>query len=152
MKGQFEKVCLKAKHSTNSLKVPQASSSFTGAGEPLYFDDQGQPVFSMHMVTVIHRNKHLIKFPIDLDHLKLRKNKTEYSINSTGSSKCSSSTKIILLKADTGADVNLMNIQTFDSLFPDRGILQPSPIRMENYGNTGVKVLGKFHAFLSWKG
>ena len=22
---------------------------------------------------------------------------------------------------------------------------------MENYGNTGVKVLGKFHAFLRWK-
>ena len=59
--------------------------------------------------------------------------------------------KTILLKADTGANVNLMNIGTFDSLFADRRILQLTPIRMENYGNTGVKVLGKFHTFLSWK-
>ena len=49
-KGHFEKVCLKAKHSTHSLEVPQASTSSAGAGasEPLYFDDGGQPVF-MHI-------------------------------------------------------------------------------------------------------
>ena len=59
--------------------------------------------------------------------------------------------KTILLKADTGSNINLMNIQTFDSLFGDRKVLQLTPIRMENYGNTGVQVLGKFHAFLRWK-
>ena len=72
-KGHFEKVCLKAKHSTHSLEVPQASTSSTGAGtsEPLYFDDDGQPVFA-HMVSVPHANKHLIKFPISLDYGTLR--------------------------------------------------------------------------------
>ena len=37
-KGHFEKVCLKAKCSTNSLEVPQTSASSAGAGasEPLY--------------------------------------------------------------------------------------------------------------------
>ena len=30
-------------------------------------------------------------------------------------------------------------------------MLQLTPIRMENYGNTAVKVLGIFHAFLRWK-
>ena len=30
-------------------------------------------------------------------------------------------------------------------------MLQLTPIRMENYGNTEVKVLGMFHAFLRWK-
>ena len=150
-KGHFKKVCLSAKHSTHLLEVPQASTSSTGAGEPLYFDDQGQPTFSTHMVSVLHSNKHLIKFPIDLDYVKLRnrgcRNTMENSTN------CSNrGHKTILLKADTGADVNLMNIQTFDSLFPDRRILQLTPIRMENYGNTGVQVLGKFHAFLRWKG
>ena len=71
-KGHFEKVCLK-KHSTHSLEVPQASTSSAGAGasEPLYFDDNGQPVFA-HMVSVPHANKHLIKFPIALDHTTLR--------------------------------------------------------------------------------
>ena len=57
----------------------------------------------------------------------------------------------MLLKADTGADVNLMNRQTFNQLFGEAKVLQPTPIRMENYGNTAVKVLGKFHAFLRWK-
>ena len=47
-----------------------------------------------------------------------------------------SSTKCptVLLKADTGADVNLMNSQTFDSIFHDRTVLQPSSLRMEAYG------------------
>ena len=38
------------------------------------------------------------------------------------------------LKADTGADVNLMNKQTFDQLFGDvKNLLQLTPIRMENW-------------------
>ena len=94
-------------------------------------------------------NKHLIKFPIALDYSILRgRNKMENSTGSTGHSNCST----VLLKADTGADVNLMNRKTFDQLFGQaKGVLQPTPIRMENYGNTAVKVLGMFHAFLRWK-
>ena len=99
-KGHFKKVCLKAKHSTHSLEVPQASTSTAGAGasEPLYFDDDGQPVYT-YMVSVPHVNKHLIKFPIALDHMTLRdRNKMENSTGSTGHTKCST----MLLKADTG--------------------------------------------------
>ena len=71
--------------------------------------------------------------------------------NSTDSTKCSQ-TKTVLLKADTGADVNLMNKQTFDQLFGNvKNLLQLTPIRMENYGNSAVKVLGIFHAFLRWE-
>ena len=149
-KGHFEKVCLKGKHSTHSLEVPQASTSSAGAGdsEPLYFDDGGQPVYT-YMVSVPHVNKHLIKFPIALDYSTLRgRNKMEYSTSSTGHSICS----IMLLKADTGADVNLMNRKTLDQLFGQaKGVLQLTPIRMENYRNTAVKVPGMFHAFLRWK-
>ena len=51
-----------------------------------------------------------------------------------------------------GADINLMNRKTFDQLFGEaKGVLQPIPIKMENYGNTAVKVLGMFHVFLRWK-
>ena len=145
-KGQFEKVCLK-KCSTHSLEVPQASTSTAGvgaSGEPLYFDDGGQPVY-MYMVSVPHVNKHLIKFPITLNYSTLRGsgdrwNKMENSTKST-----------VLLKADTVADVNLMNRKTFNQLFGEAKVLQPTPIRMENYGNTAVKVLGMFHVFLRWK-
>ena len=140
-KGHFEKVCLKRKHSTHSLEVPQASTSSAGAGasEPLYFNDEGQPVYT-YMVSVPHMNKHLIKFPIALEHSTLRKNNMD-SPQSTE-----------LLKADTGADVNLMKRKTFNQLFGEtKGVLQPTPIKMENYGNTTVKVLGMFHAFLRWK-
>ena len=59
----------------------------------------------------------------------------------------------VLLKADMGADVNLMNLNTFDNLIKDRTVLEPTSLRMEAYGNnTAVTVLGKFHAFLRWKG
>ena len=148
-KGHFEKVCLKAKHSTHSLEVPQASTSSTGAGEPLYFDDQGQPVFT-HMVSVFHANKHLIKFPIALDYTTLRgRNNMENSTDSTGHTNCST----MLLKADTGADVNLMNKQTFDQLFGKaKDILQPTPIRMEDYGNTAKCWEGSMHFYVGRTG
>ena len=105
-----------------------------------------------YMVSVPHVNKHLIKFPIALDYLTLRSrgsrdrwNNVENSTKSTAHS-----TQSVLLKADTGADVNLMNRKTFDQLFGEaKGVLQLIPIRMENYGNTAVKCM--FHAFLRWK-
>ena len=150
-KGHFKKVCLK-KCSTHSLEVPQASTSTAGAGagEPLYFDDDGKPVY-IYMVSVPHVNKHLIKFPIALDHTTLRGSRDWNNMeNSTKSTTCSSQS--VLLKADTGANVNLMNKLTFNQLFGKaKGVLQLTPIRMENYGNTAVKVLGMFHAFLRWK-
>ena len=60
-----------------------------------------------YMVSVPHVNKHLIKFPIALEHTTLRSNKNNaHSPQST-----------VLLKADTGADVNSMNRKTFDQLF-----------------------------------
>ena len=138
-KGHYEKVCLKGKCSTHSLETPQASSAGAGAGEPLYFNDEGQPVYT-YMVSVPHVNKHLIKFPIALEHTTLkRKNNVD-------------SPQSVLLKADTGADINLMKRKTFSQLFGEaKGVLQLTPIKMENYGNTVVKVLGMFHAFLRWK-
>ena len=61
-------------------------------------------------------------------------------------------TQSVLLKADTGADVNLMNRKTFNQLFGGaKEVLKLTPIKKENYGNTPVKVLGMFHAFLRWK-
>ena len=99
------------------------------------------PVYT-YMLSVPHANKHLIRFPVTIEPMALRRKGTHMD--------SSLSTPSVLLKADTGADVNLMNRKTFDQLF-DSKVLRPPPIRMENYGNSTVKVLGMFHAFLRWK-
>ena len=117
------------------------TSAGAGASEPLYYNDEGQPVYT-YMVSVPHANKHLIRFPIAIEPMTLRRKGTHTD--------SSLSTPSVLLKADTGADVNLINRKTFDQLF-DSKVLKPTPIRMENYGNSTVKVLGMFHAFLRWK-
>ena len=93
------------------------------------------------MVSVPHANKHLIKFPIALDYTTLR--------SQIGNS--TTPPQIVLLKADTGANVNLMNRQMFHQPFGTAKVLQPTPIRMENYGNSAVKVLGMFYVFLRLK-
>ena len=139
IKGHYEKVCMKGKHSTHLVNIPEASTS----SEPDYFNKHGDPVYA-HMVNVkeINHKKHLIQFPISTDLEKVR-NSVE------GSTNCPT----VLLKADISADVNLMNAKTFDSIFQDRTVLQPSSLRMEAYrNNTAVQVLGRFHAFLRWKG
>ena len=140
-KGHYEKVCLQGKCSAHSLETPQTTSAGAGASEPLYFSDEGQPVYT-YMVSVPHANKHLIRFPVTIEPTALRRKGTHVD--------SSLSTPSVLLKADTGADVNLMNRKTFDQLF-DSKVLKPTPIRMENYGNSTVKVLGMFHVFLRWK-
>ena len=106
----------------------------------------------MYMVSVPHVNKHLIKFPISLDYETLRgRGNQESTLLACRSPQHGGSWETVLLKADTGANVNLMNKQTFSQLFGEAEVLQLTPIRMENYGNTAVKVLGMFHAFLRWK-
>ena len=140
-KGHYEKVCLQGKHSAHSLETPQTTSAGAGASEPLYFNDEGQPVYT-YMVSVPHANKHLIMFPISIEPMTLRRKGTHTD--------SSLSTPSVLLKADTGADVNLIKRKTFNQLFDSR-VLKPTPIKMENYGNLTVKVLGMFHAFLRWK-
>ena len=116
-KGHYEKVCLQGKCSAHSLET-QAYSVGAGASEPLYFNDEGQPVYT-YMVSVPHANKHLIKFPVALEPTTLKGNNAD------------SPQYTVLLKADTGADVNLMNRKTFHQLFGDSQVLKPTPIKME---------------------
>ena len=92
-KGRYEKVCLKGKCSAHSLETPQANSA--GAGEPLYFNDEGQPVYT-YMVSVPHAN--------------MNKQPTTLKGNNANSPQST-----VLLKADTGADINLMNRKNFQS-------------------------------------
>ena len=110
--------------------------------DPKYYDELGDAVYAQtHMVCInqVNKKKHLIQFPISTDLQKERK---------LAKTPCPT----VLLKADTGVDVNLLNSSTFDKTIGDRSLLQPSTLWMEAYGNSMVSVLGKFHTFLRWKG
>ena len=137
-KRHYEKVCMKK--STHLVNVPGTSTD----SELDYFNEHGDPVYAhTYMVHVMEINwkKHLIQFPIITDFKKVR--------NLVDTSKCPT----VLLKADTGVGVNLMNSITFDKMIGDRSVLQLTSLRMEAYGNnTEFQVLGNLHAFLRWKG
>ena len=92
----MRKVCMKK--STHLVNVPGTSTD----PEPDYFNEHGDPVYAhTHMVDVkeTNWNKHLIQFAISTDFKKVRNSEE----------KCHT----LLLKADTGVDVNLMNSTTF---------------------------------------
>ena len=61
----------------------------------------------------------------------------ENCTSSTGHSDCStmhSPPQSVLIKADTGADVNLINRKTFDQLFGEaKEVLKLTPVKMENW-------------------
>ena len=59
--------------------------------------------------------------------------------------------KKITMKIDTGADVNAINKKTFKTLFPDVQ-LQPSTVVLENFDSSYIQPMGRFKAFLRWKG
>ena len=71
------------------------TSAGAGASEPLYYNDEGQPVYT-YMVSVPHANKHLIRVP--------NCNRT-YDAEEKGYTQRISSlaTPSVLLKADTGS-------------------------------------------------
>ena len=126
------------KKSAHLVGVPDSSSS----SDTEYFDEHGQPVYAhalmVHTVR-INKKKHLIQFPISVNLEKVRK---------LAEGPCPT----VLLKANTGADVNLLNSLTFDKIIGDRLLLQPSTLQMEAYGNSTVSVFEKFYMFLRWKG
>ena len=134
-KGHYEKVCMRK--STHLVGVPSSSSD----SDPDYFDEFGEPVYvQTHLVHTkeIHKKKHLIQFPISVNLEKVMK---------LAEGHCPT----VLLKADTGADVNLLNSTTFNRIIGDRSIIQPSTYKMEAYRNWTVDIPGRFFTFLRWK-
>ena len=87
------------KKSTNLVGVPDSSSN----SGPDYFDKFGEPIYvQTHMVHAkeINKKKHLIQFLISVNLEKVRK-------------LAEGPYPTVLLKADMGADVNLLNLTTF---------------------------------------
>ena len=79
------------------------------------------------------QEKHL-KFPIDVDPRGPYKHQ-------------------VVVRVDTGADVNCMNKKTFKKLFP-RVKLSVCPNEIQNFGNsvTDISMLGQFHTYLQFRG
>ena len=57
----------------------------------------------------------------------------------------------VLLKVDTGSNINCISLETFHKLFPNKQ-LNRSTLLLENYGNSPVTIIGNFTTFIRWKG
>ena len=59
----------------------------------------------------------------------------------------------IVVRVDTGADVNCMNEKTFNELFPEIQ-LSVCPHDIQNFENSvaDISILGQFHTYLEFKG
>ena len=59
----------------------------------------------------------------------------------------------IVVRVDTGADVNCMNEKTFNELFP-KVQLSVCPHKIQNFGNSvaDILMLGQFHTYLEFRG
>ena len=59
----------------------------------------------------------------------------------------------VVVRVDTGADVNCMNEKTFNELFPEVQ-LSVCPHEIQNFGNSiaDISILGHFRTYLEFRG
>ena len=59
----------------------------------------------------------------------------------------------VVVRVDTGADVNFMNEKTFNELFPEVQ-LSVCPLEIQNFENSvaDISILGQFHTSLEFRG
>ena len=59
----------------------------------------------------------------------------------------------LVVRVDTGADVNCMNEKTFKRIFP-KVTLSVCPHEIQNFGNSvaDISILGQFHTYLQFRG
>ena len=127
--------------SSRSAHVVETSKgTSTSQTEPDYYTECGQPIYvQSHMLLTmstkspksLEKSKLLLEFPIGLHYKDLNQK--------------------ILLKVDTGSNINCISLRTFHKLFPNKQ-LSRSTLLLENYGNSPVTITGKFMAFIRWKG
>ena len=147
--GHYEKCCRKAGnfskkqvHITSAVPTPAPAPPAPSAPAPPapsapaqvpqeYWDENGKLYREVHMLSAPSKKDLFIQLDIGME------------INSVNSK--------VILKIDTGADVNALNRSTFKNLFPQVQ-LQPSNVILKNFDATSVRPLGQFKCFLHWKG
>ena len=139
--GLFHKVCQSKKRDRRAHLVQTAPPQ---TEQDTHINENGvrQPNPPMvNMLKIVNhigatkgsQEKHL-KFPIDVDPRGPYKHH-------------------LVVRVDTGADVNCMNKKTFKRLFP-KVKLSVCPHKIQNFGNpvTDISILGQFHTYLQFRG
>ena len=139
--GHFYKVCQSKKRDKKEANLAQATLQ---AEQDTYIDDNGVRQLNPPMVNMLKLVNHIgttsgsqekhLKFPIDVDPRGPYKNH-------------------LVVRVDTGADVNCMNEKTFRRLFP-KVKLSVCPYEIQNFGNStaDISILGQFCTYLQFKG
>ena len=138
--GHFYKVC-QSKKKTRRANLAQATPQ---AEQDTHIDECGirqpnPPMVNMlklvnHIGTTSGSQEKHLKFPIDVDPRGPYKNH-------------------LIVRLDTGADVNRMNEKTFRRLFP-KVKLSVCPYEIQNFGNStaDISILGQFRTYLQFRG
>ena len=138
--GHFYKVC-QSKKKTRRANLAQAVPQ---AEQDTHIDENGvrqpnQPMVNMlkivnHIGTTSGSQEKHLKFPID--------------VNPRGPYK-----DHLVVRVDTGADVNCMNEKTFRRLFP-KVKLSVCPYEIQSFGNSiaDISILGQFRTYLQFRG
>ena len=138
--GHFYKVCQSRKRTrrANLAQVAPQNENDTHIDE-CGLVQPNPPVVNMlkiinHIGTTSGTQEKHLKFPIDVD--------------VRGSYK-----HHLIVRVDTGADVNCMNETTFRKLFP-KVQLDACPYEIQNFGNStaDILILGQFQTYLQFKG
>ena len=148
--GHFYKVCQSKKKMTraNLAQIaPQAEQDIyynPQAEQDTHIDECGirqpnPPMVNMlrivnHIGTTSGSQGNHLKFPIDVDPRGPYKDH-------------------LVVRVDTGIDVNCMNEKTFRRLFP-KVKLSVCPHEIQNFGNStaDISILGQFHTYLQFRG
>ena len=133
--GHFHKVCQSKKRTkrANLVKTPPQDDDDTHI-DKIGVRQPNPPRVNMLKTTILKpQGKHL-KFPI-ATHPK------------------ESCKHHLVVRVDTGADVNCMNEKTFNELFPEVE-LSVCPHKIQNFGNSfaDISILGQFCTYLKFRG
>ena len=138
--GHFHKVCQSKKRGkrANLVQAPTQDENDT------YIDENGVRQHNPPMVNMLKIVNHIgatkgpqgkhLEFPIDVDPRGLYKHH-------------------LVVRVDTGADVNCMNEKTFKRIFP-KVKLSVCPHEIQNFGNSvaNISILGQIRTYLQFRG
>ena len=136
----FYKVC-QSKKKTRRANLAQATPQ---TEQDTHINENGvrqpnPPLVNMlkiinHISTTSGSQEKHLKFPVDVDPRGPYKDH-------------------LVVRVDTGADVNCMNEKTFRRLFP-KVKLSVCPYEIQNFGNfiADISILGQFHTYLQFRG